>query len=57
MSTSRNDVSSYETVTNYVNVYETGIFNSSGVGYDGENTACSVNAVEKTGQLHAKESN
>lgn len=42
MSTSNNDVSSYETVTNYVNVYETGIFNSSGVGYDGENTAVAI---------------
>ena len=42
MSTSSNDVSSYETVTNYVNVYETGIFNSSGVGYDGENTAVAI---------------
>ena len=32
----------YDMVTNYVNVYETGIFNSSGVGYDGGNTAVAI---------------
>ena len=30
------------TVTNFVNVYETGIFNSSGVGYDGNNTSVAI---------------
>jgi len=34
--------SSYETVINYVDVYGTGIFNSSGVGYDGGNTAVAI---------------
>ena len=34
--------SSYEEVVNFVNVYGTGIFNSSGVGYDGENTAVAI---------------
>ena len=37
-----NTGSSYNTVTNFVNVYETGIFNSSGVGYDGSNTAVAI---------------
>ena len=30
------------TIINYVDVYETGIFNSSGVKYDGENTAVAI---------------
>ena len=30
------------TVTNFVNVYETGIFNSSGIGYDGNNTSVAI---------------
>ena len=34
--------STYEEVTNFVNVYGTGIFDSSGVGYDGENTAVAI---------------
>lgn len=34
--------SSNETVTNFVNVYETGIFNSSGIGYDGNNTSVAI---------------
>ena len=34
--------SDYDAVTNFVNVYGTGIFDSSGVGYDGENTAVAV---------------
>ena len=29
-------------ITNYVDVYETGIFNSSGVKYNGENTAVAI---------------
>ena len=33
---------SYSAVTNYVDVYETGIFNSSNVGYDGSNTAVAI---------------
>ncbi len=40
--TLNNNSSSYDTVTNYVNVYETGIFNSSGVGYDGNNTSVAI---------------
>ena len=34
--------SDYEAVTNFVNVYGTGIFDSSGVGYDGSNTAVAI---------------
>ena len=34
--------SDYDAVTNFVNVYGTGIFDSSGVDYDGENTAVAV---------------
>lgn len=34
--------STLEEVTNFVNVYGTGIFDSSGVGYDGENTAVAI---------------
>ena len=33
---------SYDAVTNFVNVYETGIFNSSEAGYDGSNTAVAI---------------
>lgn len=32
----------YNAVTNYVDVYETGIFNSSNVGFDGSNTAVAI---------------
>ena len=32
----------YDAVVNEVDVYETGIFNSSGVGYDGNNTAVAI---------------
>lgn len=32
----------YKAVTNFVNVYETGIFDSSNVGYDGSNTAVAI---------------
>ncbi len=42
MSTSDNNSTDGSMVENYVNVYETGIFNSSGVGYDGENTAVAI---------------
>ena len=41
-SVSNAEVSKGETVTNFVNVYETGIFNSSGVGYDGNNTSVAI---------------
>jgi hypothetical protein len=34
--------SSYDAVTNFVNVYGTGIFDSSGVGYDGTNTSVAI---------------
>ena len=37
-----NTASNNETVTNFVNVYETGIFNSSGIGYDGNNTSVAI---------------
>jgi len=41
-SVSNAEVSNGDTVTNFVNVYETGIFNSSGVGYDGNNTSVAI---------------
>lgn len=41
-STEALDSSNAGTVTNFVNVYETGIFNSSGVGYDGNNTSVAI---------------
>ena len=41
-SVSNAEVSKGDTVTNFVNVYETGIFNSSGVGYDGNNTSVAI---------------
>lgn len=41
-SVSNAEISKGETVTNFVNVYETGIFNSSGVGYDGNNTSVAI---------------
>ena len=34
--------SSYDAVTNFVNVYGTGIFDSSGIGYDGTNTSVAI---------------
>lgn len=39
---STNSSSSNGTITNVVNVYETGIFDSSNVDYDGENTAVAI---------------
>ena len=36
LSTDKETNSGSGTVTNFVNVYETGIFNSSGIGYDGD---------------------
>lgn len=41
-SISNQETSNGGTVTNFVNVYETGIFNSSGVGYDGNNTSVAI---------------
>ena len=37
-----NPTSGSGTVTNFVNVYETGIFNSSGISFDGNNTSVAI---------------
>ncbi len=41
-SSGENGESSYDAVVNQVKVYETGIFDSSGVGYDGNNTSVAI---------------
>ena len=42
LSTDKETNSGSGTVTNFVNVYETGIFNSSSIGYDGNNTSVAI---------------